>query len=94
MIIEINFDVKHYFMIPNKSLHINLKRCNITVIFILGTIMMFLKEHWLGRCDDKRLVGENGKTADVMTAWIDDIQTGEMRLTSAYVKKRKDGKHD
>jgi len=37
------------------------------------------------------LTGANGKTANVMTAWLDDKKTGEMRLTSAYVKKRKKG---
>ncbi|MCL2058243.1 MAG: hypothetical protein FWH01_04175 [Oscillospiraceae bacterium] len=35
------------------------------------------------------LVGVNGKTANVMTAWLDDEKTGKMRLTSVYVKKRK-----
>jgi len=35
------------------------------------------------------LVGANGRIANVLTAWIDDKETGEMRLTSAYVKKRK-----
>ena len=39
---------------------------------------------------DMELTGENGKTARVVTAWIDDTRTGEMRLTSAYVKTRKD----
>ena len=38
---------------------------------------------------DMQLKGENNKTARVVTAWIDDNKTGEMRLTSAYVKKRK-----
>ena len=33
------------------------------------------------------LTGPNGKTAKVITAWIDDKDTGEMRLTSAYVDK-------
>jgi len=33
------------------------------------------------------LVGENGKTARVLTGWIDDSKTGQMRLTSAYVNK-------
>jgi len=37
------------------------------------------------------LVGANGKVANVLTSWIDDTQTGEMRLTSAYIKKRKGG---
>ena len=36
-----------------------------------------------------RLQGENGKTADVLTAWIDDKSNGEMRLINAYVDKRK-----
>ena len=35
------------------------------------------------------LVGANGKTADVLTAWIDDVNADEMRLTSAYVNNRK-----
>jgi hypothetical protein len=34
------------------------------------------------------LTGANGKTANVLTAWIDDMATGDMRLTNAYVKKR------
>ena len=33
------------------------------------------------------LSGPNGKTAKVITAWIDDKKTGEMRLTSVYVDK-------
>lgn len=33
------------------------------------------------------LKGPNGKTAKVLTAWIDDAKTGEMRLTSAYIDK-------
>ena len=36
-----------------------------------------------------KLTGANGKTANVMTAWLDDKESGQMRLTSAYVKKRK-----
>lgn len=35
-----------------------------------------------------QLTGPNGKTADVLTAWIDDKKSKEMRLTSAYVDKR------
>ena len=35
------------------------------------------------------LMGVNGKTANVMTEWLDDNKTGKMRLTSAYIKKRK-----
>ena len=35
------------------------------------------------------LTGPNGKNANVLTSWIDDKDTGQMRLTSAYVKKRK-----
>ena len=33
------------------------------------------------------IVGPNGKTAKVLTAWIDDKNTGEMRLTSVYVDR-------
>lgn len=35
------------------------------------------------------LTGENKKTANVKTAWIIDKVTGETRLTSAYVTKKK-----
>ncbi|MDR1616682.1 MAG: hypothetical protein LBR98_06690 [Syntrophomonadaceae bacterium] len=35
------------------------------------------------------LTGANGKTANVMTAWLDDNKTGQMRLISAYIKRRK-----
>jgi len=35
------------------------------------------------------LVGENGRTAKVLTGWIDDIKNGEMRLTSVYVVDRR-----
>ena len=35
------------------------------------------------------LKGVNGKNADVLTAWIKDKDTGRIRLTSIYVKKRK-----
>lgn len=31
----------------------------------------------------------NGKTAKVITAWIDDKSTGEMRLVSSCVDKKK-----
>ena len=37
------------------------------------------------------LTGANGRTANVMTAWLDDKATGQIRLTSAYVKKEKGG---
>ena len=37
------------------------------------------------------LTGPSGKTANVLTAWIDDKDTGEMRLTSAYVNRKRDG---
>ena len=37
------------------------------------------------------LTGPNGKYANVLTAWIDDNETGEMRLTNAYVDKRRSG---
>ncbi|MDR1669655.1 MAG: hypothetical protein LBR76_06835 [Oscillospiraceae bacterium] len=40
------------------------------------------------------LTGANDRTASVMTAWLDDKSTGEMRLTSIYVKKRKGDLHD
>ena len=29
--------------------------------------------------------GENGKSAKVLTAWLDDAETGEMRLITLYV---------
>lgn len=35
------------------------------------------------------LTGLNGKKANVKTAWIKDSKTGETRLTSAYVTKKK-----
>ena len=35
------------------------------------------------------LTGENGKSARVLTGWIDDVFTGEMRLVSIYVDKWK-----
>jgi len=35
------------------------------------------------------LTGENGRTGNVLTAWIQDTETGATRLTSAYVKKRR-----
>lgn len=34
------------------------------------------------------LTGPNGKNAKVLTAWIDDKTTGEIRLTSVYIDKR------
>ena len=37
------------------------------------------------------LTGPNGKTARVLTAWIDDKRNGQMRLINAYVDKRKGG---
>ena len=36
-----------------------------------------------------QLTGANGKTASVLTAWIDDVVKGEMRLINAYVDRRK-----
>ena len=33
------------------------------------------------------ITGVNGKTAKVLTSWIDDELNGEMRLTSVYVDK-------
>ena len=35
-----------------------------------------------------KLVGENGKEAQVTTGWIVDKETGITRLTSAYVSKK------
>jgi len=35
------------------------------------------------------LTGPNGKTATVLTAWIDDKTNGEMRLTTAFPKDRR-----
>ncbi|MBR2215975.1 MAG: minor capsid protein [Selenomonadaceae bacterium] len=37
------------------------------------------------------LVGRNGKRAWVLAAWMDDKKTGEFRLTSLYVDKKKGG---
>lgn len=34
------------------------------------------------------LTGPNGQNANVLTAWIDDEETGEIRLTSVYIDKR------
>lgn len=31
------------------------------------------------------LKGENGKIARVLTGWLDDKKTGEMRLTTIHV---------
>jgi len=31
------------------------------------------------------IIGANGKTAKVLTGWIDDSVNGEMRLTSIYI---------
>jgi hypothetical protein len=41
-----------------------------------------------------KLTGENGKTANVITAWIDDTTTDEMRLTSAYVTRKRGNDSD
>jgi hypothetical protein len=38
------------------------------------------------------LIGDNGQSANVLTAWIKDRRNGELRLISAYVKKRKEEK--
>jgi hypothetical protein len=35
------------------------------------------------------LTGANGRTANVKTAWIIDKSSGDIRLTSAYVTKKK-----
>ena len=36
-----------------------------------------------------QLTGPNGKTANLLTAWVDDKKSGEMRLTSVYITKKK-----
>lgn len=41
-----------------------------------------------------KITGANGKEANVLTGWIDDINAGEMRLTTVHVVKRKGGKTD
>lgn len=33
------------------------------------------------------ITGQNGKTAKVLTAWIDDKSNGEMRLITVHVDK-------
>jgi hypothetical protein len=35
-----------------------------------------------------RMSGHGSKIANVLTAWIDDVVTGEMRLTSVYVTQK------
>jgi len=35
------------------------------------------------------LTGANNKSANVLTSWINDNQKNEMRLTSAYITKKK-----
>lgn len=35
------------------------------------------------------LSGENGKDANVLTAWIENKETKEIKLTSIYVTKKK-----
>ncbi len=35
------------------------------------------------------LTGPNGKKANVLTAWIDDKENGEMRMTTAHIDRRK-----
>lgn len=47
------------------------------------------KGHGTRYCVEMILIGENGKIARVVTAWIDDRATGQIRLTSVYVKSRK-----
>ena len=47
------------------------------------------KGHGIRYSVDMELIGANGKVARVITSWIDDNKTREMRLTSAYVKKRR-----
>lgn len=38
--------------------------------------------------------GPNGKTAKVLTAWIDNKNSGDYRLVSAYIDKRKGGNNE
>jgi len=37
------------------------------------------------------LTGETGRQANVLTAWITDNTSGEIRLVSAYIKNVKEG---
>ena len=37
------------------------------------------------------LTGPNGKSANVLTAWLDDHKLDEVRLISAYIDKKKVG---
>jgi hypothetical protein len=37
------------------------------------------------------LTGANGKTANVLTAWLDDNKKSELRLISAHIDKPKGG---
>ena len=41
-----------------------------------------------------RLTRANGKAANVLTAWIDDSSNGEMRLTNAYVDRKRGLEND
>ncbi|MCL1823438.1 MAG: hypothetical protein FWG44_04475 [Oscillospiraceae bacterium] len=41
-----------------------------------------------------KLQGENGKTANVLTAWLDDKENGEIRLINAYVDRKRGVKND
>ena len=36
------------------------------------------------------LIGENGKTAKVLTGWLDDKLTGKMKLTTVHIDKLKE----
>jgi len=48
-----------------------------------------LKDDWGQRYQViMRITGNGKKTANVLTAWIDDENTGEMRLTTVYITKR------
>jgi len=55
--------------------------------------MQINKGHGVRYSVEMELLGSNGRRANVMTAWMDDKDTGTMRLISAYVKKRK-GEND
>ena len=40
------------------------------------------------------LLGENGKTANVLTSWIVEHESGNTRMTSVYIKGGRRKKHD
>ena len=46
------------------------------------------KGHGVRYVEDMNLIGLNSKNARVITVWLDDSSTGEMRLITVYIKKR------